>query len=178
MKYFQVALIGEVKIEKLPLRRRDGARVIDTSKKTAKFHTKPGKLIYIRRPDGYEPRYLQNCSHCELPISYRPTETSHLYFIIKDSLSLDMGMSLKTEQNKNIKLTKLTREAGKFGSVTVSTMDEEENEIEKHEAEASYTMNAKIIRQQLDKDRKRGSTAVEQGECSKRHKGTLLDRSL
>ena len=48
-----------------------------------------------------------------------------------------------------------------------------------HEAEASYAMNAKLIEQQLSKDRpvavKR--TPVEKEGDKKRQKGTLLDQS-
>lgn len=173
----QVALIADLVIEKLPLRKVDGARVIDTSKKTAKFHTDEGKTIYMRRTDGYEMRVLQKCKSCELPIFYRPSANSHLYFIIKDSLLVDKAMSVAGKEKKNVKLTKLTREAGKFGSVTVSTIDEEENEIEKHEAEASYTMNAKIIAQQLSQNKKKHASEPPSGQ-TKRHKGTLLDKSF
>ncbi|KAL5259946.1 hypothetical protein ACHWQZ_G010160 [Mnemiopsis leidyi] len=174
----QVALIADLVVDQLPLRKLDGARVIDTSKKTAKFHTEEDKTIYIRRPDGYEMRVLQKCKHCTLPIFYRPSPNSHLYFLIKDSLVVDSSMSVAGKEKKNVKLTKLTREAGKFGSVTVSTIDEEENEIEKHEAEASYTMNAKIIAQQLGKDTKKHAVEDLQSGKTKRHKGTLLDKTF
>lgn len=177
----QVAMIADVVLEELPLRRRDCARVIDTSKRTAKFHTEEGKTIFIRRTDGYEMRVLQNCKTCKVPIFYRPSPTSHLYFIIKGGLVVDLAMSVKGKgaEKKNIKLTKMTREAGKFGSVTVSTVDEEENEMERHEAEASYQMNARIIAQQLARDKKPNPNSKEHTEHkSKRHKGTLLDESF
>lgn len=146
-------------------------------------------------------RVLQTCKNCKLPVFYRPSPSSHLYFIIKglltdsgrssssicnlnifpcvsDSLVADSLMSVAGKEKKNVKLTKLTREAGKFGSVTVSTVDEEENEIEKHEAEASYTMNAKIIAQQLAKDSKTNQGGDINSKSNKRHKGTLLDKSF
>ena len=51
--------------------------------------------------------------------------------------------------------------------------------LPQHEAEASYAMNAKLIEQQLSKDRpvavKR--TPVEKEGDKKRQKGTLLDQS-
>jgi len=175
----QVAVISDMTLEKLPLRALDRARVIDTSKRTAKFHTELGEIIHIKRTDGYEARYYERCKQCHLPVFYRPTETSHLYFAIEGGLVLDSGMSVIGKEKQVIKLTKMTREAGKFGSVTVSTVDQEAEEVERHEAEASYTMNAKLIEQQLSKDRpvavKR--TTVDKETGKKRQKGTLLDQS-
>lgn len=47
-----------------------------------------------------------------------------------------------------------------------------------HEAEASYTMNAKIIAQQLGKDTKKHAVEDLQSGKTKRHKGTLLDKTF
>ena len=40
-------------------------------------------------------------------------------------------MSVIGKEKQVIKLTKMTREAGKFGSVTVSTVDQETEEVER-----------------------------------------------
>lgn len=47
--YFQLSLISDTALNRLPLRERDGARVIDPNRTVAKMTAVPGDIIYIRR---------------------------------------------------------------------------------------------------------------------------------
>ena len=48
-------------LENLPLRRRDGARVIDGSKHAHKITSEPDETVFLKRTDGIEKQHRQKC---------------------------------------------------------------------------------------------------------------------
>ena len=175
-------------IEKLPLRKRDGARVIDGSKVTHKITPVFDEIVYINRIDkGIEKQYRYKCKHCNLQQFYRHDRNSNVTFIFK-------GAVVSSSQKKSDKVIPLAstianpqREAkskttnlGKFSSVTVSTISDDEDELEEKEIADSYALNAKIIEKQLERKgmNKRKLAEEEDDHSQKRTKprGTLLER--
>ena len=146
-------------IEKLPLRQRDGARVIDGSKHTHKITPVFDEIVYINRIEkGIEKQFRYKCKHCNLQQFYRHDRNSNVTFIFK-------GAVVSSSQKKSDKVIPLAstmsnpqREAkskttnlGKFSSVTVSTISDDEDELEEKEIADSYALNAKIIEKQLER---------------------------
>lgn len=54
---FFCKIIADCNIEKLPLRKRDGARVIDSTQHAHKITCESDETIYVRRDVGIEKQY-------------------------------------------------------------------------------------------------------------------------
>nr|CAG4645221.1 EOG090X0H7H [Leptodora kindtii] len=155
----QFTLILDSLLEKLPLRKKDGARVIDGQKHVNKITCDMDDIVYIQREVGIEKQHRLKCRKCSLPLYYKHDMQSHVTFIIRGALVRSGEGQLRSMYNtlsaegakepQKIMVTKHTKNMGKFSSVTVSTIDEEEEEMEAREIADSYANNARIIEKQL-----------------------------
>lgn len=185
----QMAVILDRTLDKLPLRERDGARVIDGSKHTHKITPIFDEIVYIRRPGkGIEKQFRYKCKHCNLQQFYRHDQKSNVTFIFKGAV-VSSSNRLKQDQLIPAASTLTHREAvsrtknmGKFSSVTVSTISDDEDELEEKEIADSYALNAKIIEKQLErkgmnKRKNQGEEDHDSAESQRKvAKGTLLER--
>lgn len=120
------------------MRKRDSGRVLDGSNHAHKIIADNDETVYLKRPEGIERQYRQKCKKCGLLLYYKHEPQSHISFIVKGSLIkstnegpiTDIYNQVAIEKPKKIMVTKHTKNMGKFSSVTVSTIDEEEDEIE------------------------------------------------
>ena len=174
-------------IEKLPLRERDGSRVIDGSKHTHKITPVFDEIVYIQRDGkGVEKQFRYKCKHCNLQQFYRHDRSSNITFIFK-------GAVVSSTQSKNDQLVppaatvpqreavSRTKHMGKFSSVTVSTISDDEDELEEKEIADSYALNAKIIEKQLERKGMNKRKLEDMGEeemtkVAKPARGTLIER--
>jgi hypothetical protein len=184
----QLALILNCTLEKLPLRERDNARVVDGAHHAHRLSVRPpseDEVVYLKRPQGLERQYRKKCKRCNLLIMYQHDPKSNVTFIVNGALRakghdvLSHTISSAVAETRKIMVTKRTKDMGKFSSVTVSTVDEEEEEIEAREVADSYAENARIIEKQLERKgvtKRKTDQPLEEEPCSKsRPKGTLLD---
>jgi len=201
----QMSLIIEQKLDKLPLRPRDGARVMDEGRHAFKLnvaHKRHDETVYLKRKDDMvELQIRKKCKKCMLPLFYHHKDRPQVVFIMRDALvdqtknllnqaSLDRKIGIAPpppnanrpaspsgagEGVEKTTVTKRVKDMGKWGSVTVSTVDEEEEEIEAREIANSYSENAKIIEKQFKRKGmlKRGPDSETPKQPKK--KGTLLD---
>jgi len=189
----QMTLIIDCPLENLPLRPRDGARVIDGSKHAHKITSDPDETVFLKRADsdGIEKQHRQKCKRCGLLLYYMHNVVGNVVFIVNGALTKNgegpmnsiykQVATEKANEYKPIMVTKHTKNMGKFSSVTVSTMDEEEDEIEAREIADSYASNARIIEKQLERKGMNKRKLIEQAQVEMeakkgRARGTLIDK--
>ncbi|XP_022673199.1 UPF0428 protein CXorf56 homolog [Varroa jacobsoni] len=196
-----IALILDCALEKLPLRPRDGARIIDASKHAHKLNCVPDETVYLKWAEGIEVQFRRRCAKCSLPLLYSHKGSSNVFIfkgVLTRTANAVAAVSATTvasnqaalgakEENEGaedkVLVTKHTKHMGKFSSVTVSTIEDEEDEIEEREVADSYASNARIIEKQLQRKAVPGLAAKRKGEEDnfsetvekKKPRGTLLN---
>lgn len=83
----QMTLILDCGIEKLPLRKRDGARVLDKAKHAHKVTSDPDETVYLKRKEGVEKQLRQKCKKCGLLLYYKHDNKPNVTFIVKGSVT-------------------------------------------------------------------------------------------
>lgn len=171
----QIGLILDCKVHKLPLRERDGARVIDAKKHNFKL-----SCIDVKRPvreedavfvrwsqDEIEKQYRMKCKKCNLWTFYKHSKDSDLIFIVKKAMNIrprnpllaakiasnSASLSSNPRPSTSTSFRKTEVNSGRFASVTISTVEEEEAESEAKDIANSYELNATIVQRELERQK-------------------------
>merc|ERR1711992_248816 len=179
----QMATILDRQLEKLPLRSRDGSRVIDGAKHANKTKLEFDEIVHIKRPEGVEKQWRYKCQGCGLQLFYKHDPESRVMFVFKGAIRTtaagisqkDIYSQVAQEQPKKRMVTKNFRTMGKNSCVTVSTVSDDEDELEDKEIAESYALNAQIINKQLDRRGQKRGADESGGAVQGQKRGTLLD---
>merc|ERR1719334_1327107 len=156
-----------------------------------------------KRVKNIEKQHRYKCKSCGLQLFYKHDPGSNVTFVIKGAIvsasqskaNKDIYRQIATEQvtQKALKVPQVNKKfktMGKFSSVTVSTVSDEEDDMEEKEIADSYAMNAKIIEKQMERKgmgkRKAGGAGGASGQAdleedeyerklAAKKRGTLLE---
>ena len=169
----------------ITFRRRDGGRVIDGAKHAHKIKLEFDEIVHIKRPEGIERQHRYKCQGCGLQLFYKHDPKAPATFIFKGAIrTASQGISQKDIYSqvaqeglaKKRMVTKNFRTMGKYSSVTVSTVSDDEDELEDKEIAENYALNAQIINKQLDRKGKRMPGDPDAPATKKEKRGTLIDQ--
>ena len=111
---------------------------------------KDEEIVYLKREKGVEKQFRKKCIKCGLSLYYQfesGSNTAPKFLmaksVTKESNNANIYDQIRMEPEKVIKNTKRV-DRGKSGLVTVSTIDEEEEELE---AVSCCAFNASLIQQ-------------------------------
>lgn len=172
----QIGLISDCKLHKLPFRKRDGARILDAKKHNFKLSCIDTKrslrvedIVHVKWSENeIEKQYRLRCKKCNLWVFYKHEPDSDVLFIVNKAMNIrprNPMLAAKVAATNNVKPTAATSSSapyrrteinsgGRFASVTISTVEEEEAEAEAKEVANSYEINAAIVQHELNKRRK------------------------
>lgn len=167
----QIGLILDCKIHNLPLRKRDGARVIDSKKHNFKLSCIDSKkplrdedITYVKWSDEQiEKQFRLKCKKCNLWTFYKHASDSNVIFVVNKALNIRPRNPLLASRLN----TRSVRPSTSAGSsrrpktevdssgrlVTISTVEEEEAEVEAKEVANSYELNATIVQRELERQK-------------------------
>ena len=124
------------------------------------------------------------CHGCGLQLFYKHDPDSPVIFVFKGAIRTtaagisqkDIYSQVAQEQPKKRMVTKNFRTMGKNSCVTVSTVSDDEDELEDKEIAENYALNAQIINKQLDRKGKRLPGDPDAPATKKEKRGTLIDQ--
>lgn len=171
----QIGLILDCKIHNLPLRERDNSRIIDKKKHLAisfpcldqKKAIKDDDITYVKWKDGVEKQYRLRCKRCNLFTFYKHSRDSEIIFVVNKAMNIKPANSIfgggrapssnhDPYKNSGPSTSSVMKKfeknpQGRHSNVTISTLDEDEAELEAKVIEQSYEENASIVQRELER---------------------------